>query len=36
MSNVKCNKLAQAVPVEICEPFPNIKILFLEGGRGAI
>lgn len=34
--NIKCNKLAQAVPVEICEPFPNIKILFLEGGRGAI
>lgn len=33
--NIK-NKLAQAVPVEICEPFPNIKILFLEGGRGAI
>lgn len=32
--NIKCNKLAQAVPVEICEPFPNIKILFLEGGRG--
>lgn len=34
--NIKCYKLAQAVPVEICEPFPNIKILFLEGGRGAI
>lgn len=34
--NIKWNKLAQAVPVEICEPFPNIKILFLEGGRGAI
>lgn len=36
--NIKCpmKQVAQAVPVEICEPFPNIKILFLEGGRGAI